>query len=148
MAPAQEKTPFGDDSELLECKDSDKNGGKELDRFCDTRFGTCCIVCESAKESKSALRKTVEPEAFDEFEHWHTVQEEGFKKPKTDRPSYFSFTKGQGLSRHALGTLTKKRVLSIKFWEDTDELLPVNAEPYKALRLTGQSNVRRDLSNS
>ncbi len=24
----------------------DKNGGKELDRYCDTRFGTCCIMCE------------------------------------------------------------------------------------------------------
>jgi len=35
----------------------DKNGGKELDRYCDTRFGTCCIMCESAKENKSALRK-------------------------------------------------------------------------------------------
>ena len=35
----------------------DKNGGKELDRYRDTRFGTCCIMCESAKENKSALRK-------------------------------------------------------------------------------------------
>ena len=24
----------------------DKNGGKELDRYCDTRFGSCCIMCE------------------------------------------------------------------------------------------------------
>ena len=56
------------------------------------------------------------------------------RKPKTDKPSYFSksFTKGQGLSHHALGKLTKKRVLSIKFWEAADEFLPVNAEPYKA----------------
>ena len=30
----------------------DKNGGKELDRYCDTRFGTCCIMCESAKENR------------------------------------------------------------------------------------------------
>ena len=45
----------------------DKNGGKELDRYCDTRFGTCCIMCESAKENKSALRKTVVSEAFDDF---------------------------------------------------------------------------------
>ncbi len=60
-----------------------------------------------------------------------------------------SITKGQGLSHHALGKLTQKRVLSIKFWEAADEFLPVNAEPYKALRLTGrnfeQSNVRREL---
>ena len=60
----------------------DKNGGKELDRYCDTRFATCCIMCESAKENKSALRKTVVSEAFDEFMKCK-------KKPKTDQPSYF-----------------------------------------------------------
>ena len=46
-------------------------------------------MCESAKENKSALRKTV-------------VQ-----------PSYFSFTKGQGLSHHALGKLTKECVPTV-----------------------------------
>jgi hypothetical protein len=61
-----------------ECKD--KNGGS---------FGTCCIMCESAKENKSALTKTVV------------------------RPSYFSFTKGQGLSHHALGKLTKECVPTV-----------------------------------
>jgi hypothetical protein len=34
-----------------EYKDNLKNGGKELDRYCDTRFTTCCIMCESAKEN-------------------------------------------------------------------------------------------------
>ncbi len=66
----------------------DKNGGKELDRYCDTRFATCCIMCESAKENKSALRKTVVSEAFDEFMKCK-------KKPKTDQPSYFSLDEQQ-----------------------------------------------------
>ena len=66
----------------------DKNGGKELDRYCDTRFGACCIMCESAKENKSALRKTVVSEAFDEFMKCK-------KKPKTDQPSYFSLDEQQ-----------------------------------------------------
>ena len=57
-----------------ECKD--KNGGS---------FGTCCIMCESAKENKSALRKTVVSEAFDEFMNCK-------KKPKTDQPSTFPWT--------------------------------------------------------
>jgi hypothetical protein len=111
----------------------DKNGGKELDRYCDTRFATCCIMCESAKENKSALRKTVVSEAFDEFMKCK-------KKPKTDQPSYFSFTKGQGLSHHALGKLTKQCVLSDKFWEDADGFLTITAEVYKALRLTDSNN--------
>jgi len=111
----------------------DKNGGKELDRYCESRFGTCCIMIESAKENKSALRKTVVSEAFDEFMKCK-------KKPKTDQPSYFSFTKGQGLSHHALGKLTKQCVLSDKFWEDADEFVTVTADVYKALRLTDSNN--------
>jgi hypothetical protein len=111
----------------------DKNGGKELDRYCDTRFGTCCIMCESAKENKSALRKTVVSEAFDDFM-------KNKKKPKKNQPSYFSFTKGEGLSHHGLGKLTKECVLHDTFWEDIDEFLTITAEPYKALRLTDSNN--------
>ena len=111
----------------------DKNGGKELDRYCDTRFGTCCIMCESAKENKSALRKTVVSEAFDDFM-------KNKKKPKKNQPSYFSFTKGEGLSHHGLGKLTKECVLHDTFWEDIDEFLTITAEPYKSLRLTDSNN--------
>ena len=93
------------------------------------------------QENKSVLRKTVFSEAFDELMKCK-------KKPKSDRPPYFSFTKGQGLSHHALGKLTKRCVLSDKFWEDADAFLTITADFYEGATLDRQqqSHVRRDLS--
>ena len=90
---------------------------------------------------QSALRKTVVSEAFDEFMKCK-------KKPKSNQPSYFSFTKGLGLSHHALGKLTKQCVLSDKFWEDADAFLTITADFYKGATLDRQQqpHVRQDLS--
>ena len=117
----------------LRAEYKDVNGGKELDKHCSTRFCTEVYMAESAKANLEALKKTVVSKPMDAFMKWK-------KKPNTKEPSYFSFTKGEGMSHHQLGKLTKECVLSLVFWKDLDEFLTVTAEPFKALRLSDCDN--------
>ena len=111
----------------------DANGGKELDKHCATRFCTEVYMAESAKANFEALKKTVVSKPMDAFMKCK-------KKPNAKEPSYFSFTKGEGLSHHQLGKLTKECVLCPAFWKDVDDFLAVTAEVFKALRLTDCEN--------
>jgi hypothetical protein len=91
-------------------------------------------MCGLAKENKNALRKTVVPEAFDEFMQCK-------KKPKTDQPTYLSFTKGQGLSHHALGKLTTSGMCAHRAtdWDDCGRQALNQGSPFADLYIQGES---------
>ena len=96
-----------------------------MDKYCDTRFGTAVIMCETLKSNKEALKKTVVSHAF---RKWSANK----SKPGENTPSLLANTKGAGLSHYQLGKLTTENVNAKTFWRDLDDFLTVIAEPYKA----------------
>jgi hypothetical protein len=61
----------------------DKNGGRDLDRYCESRFGTCCIMHDRVGQG--------EQECSEEDGCLRGLREfmKCKKKPKTDQPPYF-----------------------------------------------------------
>ena len=49
------------------CEYADINGGLDLDKYCETRFGTAVIMCESLKKNIDPVRKTAVSSAFQKW---------------------------------------------------------------------------------
>jgi hypothetical protein len=108
---------------------SDVHKGLELDKYCETRFGTAILLCESIKANKDAINFTAVSTAF-------TSWMQSKKRPREGESSLFDGTSGRGLSHNELGTLTREALASEDFWININEFLTVTANVYKLMRVT------------
>lgn len=101
--------------------------GKNIDKFCEVRFGSGVHTVESTKANRTAIELTV---ASSKFRLWERSRRR--KDPASDP---LIGTSQAGQSAADLGHFIRDAVRSAEFWDDVDMVVTVLAGLLKTLRV-------------
>ena len=105
----------------------DTYDGKNIDKFCEIRFGSGVHTVESTKANRTAIELTV---ASAKFRAWEKTRRR--KDPSNDP---LDGTSQAGKSAAHLGEFIRNAVASSSFWSDIDVVVTATGGLLKALRV-------------